>query len=158
MKRMLPVVLLAALGAWGFTLVQPQTPRFRWETFKLGAAYNTATAEEADFSNPLAMEGISSALGDTVLRTDGITCTWAIAGTGGTNGVDVKIVHEDGGIDCQCTLGACTATAGTALDCDCGSVIHIRSSNTSRISVQVDNATDCSANPAGMHCSVDFWR
>lgn len=147
---------VALVLSMGFTLYTPQLPRFRWETFKFGAAYNTTTPEETNFSNPLNMNGQLGGFGAVVLRTDGIQCTWAIAGSGGTNGVDVKIVHEDAGIDCQCTLGACTATAGTPLECDCGTIVHLRNAET--YSVQLDDATDCGANPATIHCSVDLFR
>jgi hypothetical protein len=158
MRRWTPVALAwLGLCLMGFsTYAPPQTSRFRWEVFKFGAAYNTATAEEANFSNPLTVLGQLGGQGSATFRTDGIQCTWAIAGSGGSNGVDVKIVHEDAGIDCQCTLGACNATAGTPLDCDCGAAVQLGSQGV--YSVQLDDATDCTANPAGFHCSVDLWR
>lgn len=168
MKRLLPLVALAVVLS-GFTLISfiEQTPRTRWTTQYLGAAYNTAVPEETSFSHCFKVTGSgSSSFGPAFFRMRGITCSWGIAGTGGTNGVDVKIVHEDAGIDCQCTLGACTATAATEMTCSCPTVVELGRTimadggeqlETS-LCLQVDDATDCAGNPAAMSCSVDLFR
>lgn len=168
MKPNRALLLVAAVLLSGFTLYnfQMQTGRTRWHVAHRGAAYNTAVPEETNLAHCFKPAGLDSLFGHAYFRTSGLTCSWTVVGSGGANGVDLKIVHEDGGIDCQCTIGACNAAAATEMDCDCATVVELGRTvmpdggeqSTTTLCVQVDDATDCAGNPAGLTCDIDLYR
>lgn len=176
MTRRRLFALLALLGLTGFTLSSfvVQTPRVRWEVDYRGAAYNTAVPEETNFRHCFRPAGFTDTFGPAFFRTKGFQCSWAAAGTvnggGGTEGVQVKLVHEDGGIDCQCRLGACNAAASTEVNCTCedGGYSNVQLGRTIMEDAgeqgtlfhcfQVSDDTDCAGNPSGMSCSIDLFR
>lgn len=174
MTRRWPLALLGLLLC-GFTLYsfETQTSRVRWDAKYKGAAYNTAAAEGTDFSHCFYIASPSGTFGQAYFRTAGMQCSWSGAGTGGTVGVVAQIVHEDGGIDCRCTLGACTATAASELWCTCadggyGTALGVELGHTimedggeqgeTKLCMQLSSQTDCAGNPSGVSCSVDLFR
>lgn len=179
MKRRWFFISAALALLTGFTLYtfEVQTSRFQWNVAYQGAAYNTAVPEETNFRHCLSPSGFTDVFGYATYRTAGLQCSWSAAGTlnggGGTNGVWVKIVHEDAGIDCQCQLGQCNAAASTEMGCTCADGGYGASSGVqlgrtvledggeqavARLCVQVDDLTDCAANPSGLSCSIDLFR
>lgn len=163
--------MVALLALTGFTIVEftVQHERVRWETQYVGAAYNTVVPEDTNFSHCFYPAGPSGTLGFAYYRTDGFACTWGVAGTtdGGTNEVYVKIVHEDGGVDCRCSLGTCDGAASVEKTCGCdngipqiGKAFLPDGGETlgTTYCVQVDPLTTCFTNPAQFSCSVDLVR
>jgi hypothetical protein len=172
--RRWPFALLALLLC-GFTLYtfDAQTARVRWFSEYKGATYTTAAAESADFSHCFNVKGYGELFGQAYFRTAGLQCSWGVAGTGGTVGVVAQLVHEDGGIDCRCTLGACTATAASEVSCTCldggyGTSYGVELGKTimpdggeqvtTKECVQLSSLTDCAGNPQSVSCSVDLFR
>lgn len=176
MKRL--ALGLAAIGLLsGFDLLAtvPQTQRVRWDTVWAGPAYTTPLPNSTALYPSFLGAGYSGTGGRGIWRADGISCNWGIPGdvdggavtVGGNNTVVMDILHEDGGVDCSCTLAtpgvspaACiTATAaglGSFASCTCPAFQTFEGST---YIVQIDPLTKCeSKNPAQWHCAVDWFR
>lgn len=84
-----------------------------------------------------------------------ITCSWHVAGTGGTTGVVAKVRNvTDASTLCTCTLGACTTAVDTPVSCDCNATWAASKSYV----LQFETTTDCTANPQQVMCSVELVR
>lgn len=158
MKRHLRWLWLAPL-LFGFTLSSYsviQTPRVRWDTWHQGTGYTTAVTEDQAFSNSFVNDGFFNTGGSGRYRADGIKCTWAVDGVGAGNMI-VDIYHEDAGVDCQVTIGACTDGPNVELSAVCPAVFHTLEGST--YNVKVDTTSSCATSePAQWHCTVDFFR
>lgn len=155
MRRFAPYLPLLL----GFTLVDytaTQTSRVRWETLHQGVAYTTPVTEDQAFSNCFTSNGYSTVGGGAYWRADGFKCTWAIDGVGAGNMI-LDIYHEDAGVDCQCTVGACTDGPNTELSCTCASVFQMLPGST--YCMKVDTSSSCATSEPGQwHCSMDLFR
>lgn len=92
----------------------------------------------------------------TAVKFGNVTCSWAVAGAGGTNGVVVRIRNlTDSSTLCTCTLGSCSATASTPLSCSCNTA----SLAGKQYAIQYDptggTGTDCASDPSGTSCTVE---
>jgi hypothetical protein len=154
MRRLLPFVVPLLFA---FTLSQyAQTQRVRWDTWHQGATYSTPVTEDQNFSNCFVNNGYSLVGGLGVFRGDGFSCSWAVDGVGAGNMV-MDIVHEDGGVDCQCTVGACVDGPNIELPCSCGATFHTLEGST--YCIKVDTTSSCgTTEPAQWHCSMDLFR
>ena len=166
--------MVALFALTGFAVIEftVQHERVRWEARYVGAAYNTVVPEDTDLSHCFYPGGTAYAanpFSHAFYRTIGFQCTWGVAGTtdGGTNEVYVKVVHEDAGVDCRCSLGTCSGSASVEKVCSCAEGIvelgkavgpDAGEALAYRYCMQLDPLTTCLANPAQMSCSVDLVR
>lgn len=164
MKRTLVTLAFGALALLvlgGFSLLglAIQTPRVRWHT----SWQSTAPARRGvNFSGTFTGSGSVAggvSFGPASWRMGGVECRSLTPGStdGGTNELTVRIVHEDGGEDCTCSLGttACTETdAGVSCDCPAG-IVELQGS---RWNLQIAGDAGCIAVPGSIECDVDVFR
>lgn len=89
-------------------------------------------------------------LGWTVTQT---ICWWETAGTGG--GANVIVEMTDGTTTVSQTEGLCTTAAFTTLDVSGGSANNALVAGP--INMQIKNTTNCTVNPANIHCGLDMY-
>lgn len=101
-----------------------------------------------DFQSGLWISGAVAKFGE-------VSCEATTAGSGGTNGVVVRIRNfTDSSTLCTCTLGACNSVAA-AKHCTCGQVPTANK----MYEMQLDptgSGTDCVVNPANLTCNVEL--
>lgn len=165
MRRLVRAVVTAGfvaaclylLPAYTLSAFTAQTARVRWETWHQGAAYTTAVTEDENFSNCFVVDGTTATVGGSAFfRGDAFSCTWAVDGVGAGDMV-MTITHEDAGVDCLCTVGACTAGPNTELECACASTFQMVPGST--YCMKADTTSSCgTSEPGQWHCSMDLFR
>jgi hypothetical protein len=79
-----------------------------------------------------------------------VTCSWATAGSGGTEGVVIEVRNVDNAVTvCSCTLGACNTAANTPLRCACPGSVGAR-----RLVFRLSSSTDCATRPGNIVCNA----
>lgn len=153
---LLLLAVLYLLPGFALSSFSQQTARARWETWHQGAAYTTPVTEQENFSNCFIANGYSSVGGSAYWRGDGFRCSWAVDGVGVGN-VAIDIHHEDGGLDCTCVVGSCTAGPNVELPCACASAFQMLPGST--YCMQVDAGSTCgTTEPGQFHCTMDLFR
>ncbi len=153
----------ALLSAFTLVSLTVQTARARWSTYATG---QTAVRGVPFFGSSF---GASSdptgtvSYGPAKWRTAGVQCGVFGAGTtdGGTNALVVDIVHEDGGVDCQCSLGSSSCQGNGSFSCACTNGITQLAGATWQM--QFDSTSSCAAMPGNgtgysLFCSTDLFR
>ncbi len=119
-----------------------------------------AATESANFYPTLTPRSLGR-FGHVAFQFDTISCGWDTAGSGGSTGVVAAVVQtSDAGVICSCTVGACTATAGTTNTCDCGAVKYLNATgwDAGQFALRLTSGTDCAANPQNVWCSTLLFR
>lgn len=108
-----------------------------------------ACSEDVNFLGTMAT---SSSRGWDRYNVRRVACNWGVAGTGGTTGVVVQVYNLSTAAEiCSCTLGACTTSAFTNLDCACTASL---TDNQHDFAIRLKNTTDCTADPQYIACNV----
>jgi len=127
----------------------------RWNSIPVVSSFNgisnfdaTAAVEEQIFTGST----FRLSAGQTGY-IENIACSWEQAGTGGTTGVVVKVFDNTSGTTvCSCTVGTCTNVAFSGMHCACNGAMTTNANRT--LSIRLDSATDCTANPRRIGCTA----
>ena len=104
------------------------------------SGYHAAPVEGAAFAG---------AYLDSNVTINGVTASWAVAGSGGATGVQFQVTC--GGVTATCAT-ACTVAANTPTRC----TLTANNGSDQVCTVMITAATDCAANPTGIMVNVDY--
>lgn len=123
----------------------PTVPTVNEPTWSATSNFNAAAAlEDINWLGPYAPNS-----GDVISKVD-LTCNWATAGTGGTNGVVMAVYTAAGALQCKCSLMACTTAARVPGACSCEAGLTPGTTYVMRL----HSDTDCTANPQNIVCTA----